>query len=44
MRPNLWAYAVYLAGIVGLTAAATLLSRKSFTSGGCMRPKPWPKT
>lgn len=31
MRPhNGWAYAVYLAGIVGLTAAATLLSRKSY--------------
>ena len=31
MRPhNRWAYAVYLAGIVGLTAAATLLSRKSY--------------
>ena len=44
MRPhNRWAYAVYLAGIVGLTAAATLLSRKSYL-GGCMRPKPWPKT
>ena len=31
MRPhNRWAYAVYLAGIVGLTAAATLFSRKSY--------------
>ena len=31
MRPhNRWAYAVYLSGIVGLTAAATLLSRKSY--------------
>jgi diguanylate cyclase (GGDEF)-like protein/PAS domain S-box-containing protein len=27
---NRWAYAVYMAGVAGLTAAATLLSRKSY--------------